>query len=107
MAKGYSFNIRKLCTPSLLYFAVSMAALVYLVLTNMSSPSVLCLGDYSCNVGSVMATLFVNLIYIIFWTFILDLLCKTGYKSFSWILVLLPILLLFIIYLTLILFYPA
>ena len=38
-----------------------------------------------------------KIIYILFWTFILNSLCKAGYKEISWFLVLLPILLLFII----------
>ena len=33
-------------------------------------------------------------VYIIFWTFILNAICKAGYKSISWFLVLLPFLLL-------------
>lgn len=107
MAKNYKFNLRKLCSPAFIYFVVSMAALVYLVVLNTTGSSVLCLGDYSCNVGNVTATLVINLIYVLFWTFILDLLCKNGYTPFSWILVFLPILLLFIVYISLILFFPA
>jgi hypothetical protein len=36
-------------------------------------------------------------LYILFWTFILNSLCKAGYKEVSWFLVLLPLILLFII----------
>jgi hypothetical protein len=36
-------------------------------------------------------------LYILFWTFILNSLCKAGYKEVSWFLVILPLLLLFVI----------
>ena len=36
-------------------------------------------------------------VYILFWTFILNAICKAGYKEVSWFMVLLPIILLFII----------
>ena len=36
-------------------------------------------------------------IYILFWTFVLNAICKAGYKEVSWFMVLLPIILLFII----------
>ena len=34
---------------------------------------------------------------LLFWTFILNCLCKAGYKEISWILLLLPFILFFII----------
>ena len=36
-------------------------------------------------------------VYMLFWTFILNAICKAGYKEVSWFMVLLPIILLFII----------
>ena len=36
-------------------------------------------------------------LYILFWTFVLNAICKAGYKEVSWFMVLLPIILLFII----------
>ena len=36
-------------------------------------------------------------IYILFWTFVLNAVCKAGYKEVSWFLVLLPIILMFVI----------
>jgi hypothetical protein len=64
-----------------------------------------CLGAYDCNVPNTFIIFVFNAIYILFWTFILNTLCKAGYKEISWFLVLLPIILLFIIFALIILRY--
>ena len=84
----YNFNLKKLCTPSFIYFIISLFALVVLGLQNLNNnDTTLCVGNYNCSV---------NGIYILFWTFVLDLMCKAGYNELSWILVLIPILLFFL-----------
>ena len=105
---NYTFNLRNLCTPASIYFVISMFILVVLILQNLGATSrnVLCVGDYKCDVGNIFVTLFINLLYIAFWTLVLDLLCKNGFKKISWIIVLLPILLFFIALTTMMLYYP-
>jgi hypothetical protein len=52
----------------------------------------LCIGNYECyNAPGKPVLVFVKLIYVAFWVFVLDLMCKGGYKNFAWFLVLLPI----------------
>jgi H+/Cl- antiporter ClcA len=53
-------------------------------------------GMYSCNVPSCIAVFIVKIIYILFWTWILNLICKDGHTGIAWFLVLLPFILLFI-----------
>ena len=36
----------------------------------------LCVGNYECSVGNKLLVFILNGIYILFWTFILDLMCK-------------------------------
>jgi hypothetical protein len=43
-----------------------------------------------------MAVFIAKLIYVLFWTYILNLICKDGHVGVSWLLVLLPWLLLFV-----------
>ena len=95
-APARSFDLRKLCTPATIYFVISLIFLIVMGLYNLNETDRLCLGDYSCYVGNNTMVFLLNAIYILFWTFILDLMCKNGYSSLSWFILLLPFLLSFI-----------
>ncbi len=60
---------------------------------NANNTDSLCVGNLTCDVESTPALFVLNFSYIIFWTFILDSVCKAGHKQISWLLVLLPYLL--------------
>lgn len=90
-------RLNQLCTPSLVYFVISIIALAISVVQNMGNRNKYSLGNFSCRVPSTIAVFIVKVIYILFWTWILNLICKDGYTSISWILVLLPFILLFVI----------
>ena len=93
----YNFNLKKLCTPSFIYFFISLFGLVLLGLQNLTNDdTTLCVGNYNCSVGNKLAVFVINGIYILFWTFILDLMCKAGYNELSWFILLIPILLFFL-----------
>lgn len=99
MAKSrkYQFDIKKLCTPSMLYFVISLMALIGLGIQNVQSDdNTLCVGAYQCSIGSKISVFILNGIYILFWTFLLDMMCKNGYSDLSWLIVLIPILLFFL-----------
>ena len=91
-----SFDLRKMCTPATIYFVISLVFLIVMGLYNLDNTDRLCLGDYSCYVGNNTLVFLLNAIYILFWTFILDLMCKGGYSSLSWFILLLPFILSFI-----------
>ena len=54
-------------------------------------------GNFSCRVPSTVLIFIIKLIYILFWTWILNLICKDGHTGVSWLLVLLPFILLFVL----------
>ena len=91
------FDLRKLCTPASLYFVISLVFLIILGVNNLEDSDRLCLGDYSCYVGNNTMVFLLNAIYILFWTFILDLMCKNGYSGLSWFVLLLPFIITFLI----------
>ena len=98
MAKcNTKFNLTKLCTPSTIYFVISLLGLIILGVSNLGNESRLCIGEYNCTVHSNTIIFVLNAIYILFWTFILDLMCKNGYSSLSWFILLLPFIIYFII----------
>ena len=91
-----SLNFRKWCTPAYFYFVISMIAMFIMIFQNFSSTNIYCLGDYSCNVTNKYMIFIIKLLYILFWTLILNLLCDNGFEMGSWFLVLLPFVFMFI-----------
>lgn len=96
MAK-YRFQFKKICTPAFLYFLLSIIAFLMLGLQNVDGDDKkLCAGSYTCAVASKSVIFIIHAIYIMFWTFVLDLLCKSGYSELSWFIVFLPFMLFFL-----------
>ncbi len=92
------FDLRNMCTPATLYFLISLIGLIILGLSNLDNNDKLCVGEYNCYVGNNTTVFIVNAIYILFWTFVLDLMCKGGYSSLSWFVFLLPFIILFVVF---------
>lgn len=91
-----AIGLKNICNPAMLYLILSMFALFIMAVQNFQGDSTYCLGSYSCNVSSVSLIFLIKFIYIIFWTWLLNIICKSGFPIVSWILVLLPFILLFI-----------
>jgi len=86
-----------LCSPSLVYFVISVLAVLMMIIQNLGNSTKYNLGNFSMNVPSVTMVFIVKIMYILFWTWILNLICKDGHKEIAWLLVLLPFILLFVI----------
>lgn len=93
-----SFDLTNMCTPATIYFVLSLIGLIMVGLNNLNNHDKVCIGDYNCYVGNNTTVFILNAIYILFWTFILDLMCKGGYSSLSWFVLLLPFIILFILF---------
>ena len=89
--------IKKLCTPAYVYLVVSVIAIVLSMFQNSGNTDVYCMGAYECPVPNTALVFLIEFAYVAFWTFILDSVCKAGYKQFSWFLVLFPFLLFFVL----------
>jgi hypothetical protein len=90
-------KFRELCTPSKFYFSMSILFLLVAAIQNMGFSTEYRLGHYSCGVSSTLLIFTFKLAYILFWTWILSLVCKDGHKTIAWLLVLFPILLMFVL----------
>lgn len=90
-------NIKELCSPAAFYFIISIFGLVMILFQNLGNSSSYHVGNFSCRVPSTMLIFIVKLIYILFWTWILNLICKDGHSGISWLLVLLPFILFFVL----------
>ncbi len=90
-------TLKQLCTPAALYFVISMIGLVIVVFQNLGNRDSYNIGNFSCRVPNTFLVFIVKFIYIVFWTYVLNLICKDGHDGLSWMLVLLPWILLFVI----------
>lgn len=90
-------KLRNLCTPAQIYLFIEVLIILAMVYQNWGyGDNTLCVGDYACSVGSKTVLVISKFIYVAFWTFILNLMCRGGYKNFAWFLVLLPLILFFV-----------
>lgn len=91
-------GVRKLCTPALIYLVISILTLVVMAIQNMYNVDTYCLGNFQCQTTNAVWLLFViKFIYVLFWTWILNIICRAGYTTVSWFLLLIPYILLFVL----------
>lgn len=90
-------GIRKLCTPAYVYLVISAIAIIIMFFQNFGNTNTYCLGSYSCEVTNTFVIFAVKIIYVVFWTWILNIICKSGATPIAWFLLLLPFILFFIL----------
>ena len=88
-------TVDKLCSPSYFYLVVSLVFFILVLSQNIYNGELteLCVGSFSCQVSNVAIVFLVQLLYISFWTFVLNALCNYGFKGLSWFIALFPFLL--------------
>lgn len=90
-------GLRKLCTPSYVYLVISSVALIVMLYQNIGNVNTYCLGDYSCSVSSTAMIFIIKAVYILFWTWMLNLMCKANATNIAWLVLLLPVIIMFIL----------
>ena len=90
-------SIRDLCTPAALYFILSFISLLIMSVQNLGQTHEYCLGNYKCTVPSVLLVFVIKAIYILFFTWVLNLICNAGYRNVSWFIILFPFIMFFVI----------
>jgi len=90
-------GLRNLCTPSYIYLVISLVAIFIMAIQNFGNENVYCLGSYSCEVSSTFLVFLIKIVYVLFWTWILNLMCRAGATSLAWVLLLLPFILFFVL----------
>ena len=95
----FPLKIKELCTPSRVYLYISLIGLIASFIQNMinfNNNTYKC-GSYEVMVPSGLLIFFFKLVYVIFWAYILNLICNDNNKTFAWLLVVFPILFVFVI----------
>jgi hypothetical protein len=90
-------GLKDLCTPSYVYLVISTIAVIVMAIQNYGNINTYCVGSMTCTVGSTALVFAIKVLYILFWTWILNLICKAGVPQLAWFLVLLPFILFFIL----------
>ena len=86
-----------LCTPATIYLVLSAIGIIMIAFQNYGmSPNMYCVGNVQCPVQSSAPIFIMKILYVTFWTFILNALCSYGYNQLAWFLLLLPFILFFI-----------
>ena len=88
-----------LCAPAYVYLILSIIGFVLMLVQNVGgNNTIFCLGNYECDVSNVgtYVVMGIQLLVVLLWTWILNLICKAGVPMLSWFLVILPFLLMFI-----------
>jgi hypothetical protein len=81
-----------LCNPAKFYFVLSVVVYLIMFVQNITTPGKFSLGLYSCDHKQTPLILIYHALYIIFWTYILNLICR-GSSTLSWVIVLFPFML--------------
>ena len=78
---NFKSTLGNLCTPAQLYLALSIIALIIFAFNSFS-----------------LGTIIVKIIFIAIWTFLLNWICSKGYTTISWILVVVPIIIVILMF---------
>jgi hypothetical protein len=87
--------LKNYCTPAYVYFIISIIFIIVVAIQNYGTYNnkIYCIGLYQCNDTNITMMFVLKLIYVLFWTFILNLVCKIGSPILSWVLVIFPLVL--------------
>jgi hypothetical protein len=86
---------KNLCTPAFVYFAISILGLILIIFNNLGNKNIYNLGTFRAIVPNTTLIFVIKLIYILFWTWILNLICRDGHSGVAWVLVLFPFIFIF------------
>ena len=84
-----------LCPPAKFYLIISAVSFILMLIQNIGRKGEFALGGFKCPHNSPGLILLFNALYIGLWTWMLNVICKINPKI-SWLIVLLPFILLFI-----------
>ncbi len=77
-------QLKKLCTPALVYFMLSITSMMLLVIFTLTNKKL------RSKRFMIMNVLLIHFVTVLFWSFILNLICKYVDIRVSWFLVLFP-----------------
>ena len=86
-----------ICPPAKFYLILSIISYIISTIQSFGQGDLYCLGMFGCSAENGIYLHIFQIVYIAFWTWLLNIICRGGGTLFSWLLVLLPFILFFII----------
>mgnify|MGYP005987473801 CR=1 FL=1 len=83
-------TIKALCTPAYIYLIISIIAIIVAMFQNAGRTRTYTFCGYTMNVDNTGLIFLIQGIVVVFWTIVLDSLCKNGFTQLSWLLLALP-----------------
>jgi uncharacterized membrane protein len=84
-----------MCSPALVYLVISFVALMMSWVQNHQNTNMYCAGHISCPVQNTAYVFILKIMWFLFWTWILNVLCTKGYTTVAWVLVAIPFMVFF------------
>ena len=83
------------CTPAKVYLGISLVAVIIVIIQNLlnSNDNELCIGVHKCTMSHKVVVLIFKIIYMLFWAWLLNFLCKKGLTKLAWFILVIPFLL--------------
>ena len=85
-----------LCDPAFYYCLISFTIIIMVAIQNYGQGFNYCVGTQSCPSSTITGLFAIKILYVLVWTWILNIVCKNGYEVLSWVMVLIPIILMLI-----------
>ncbi len=90
-------RIQALCNPAMFYLVISGISFLFILFQNLNNPNEYCVGSMKCNTKNKGVVFIGKVLYILLWTWLLDLMCKGGYTNVAWFILFFPFILFFIL----------
>ena len=90
-------GLRNLCPPAFFYLILSVVIIAFMVVQNLMTGQNYCVGMQSCSSESVITIFMIKILYVLVWTWILNMICKGVNELLAWIIALIPLVLMFIL----------
>jgi hypothetical protein len=94
---GIVNKVQSLCTPAFVFFVISVISLFIMIFDNLENTHSYCFGNVSCNVANTSMIFMIEIVFLVFWTWLLNFICSRGYPSVAWFILLFPYILLFVV----------
>jgi len=94
---GVVNKVQSLCTPALVFFVISVLSLFGMIFDNLENTNTYCIGNVSCNVPNTSMIFIFEILFLVFWTWLLNFICSRGYPGVAWFILLFPYILILLI----------
>lgn len=83
-------GLTSICAPAYVYLIISLLGFILIAIYSRYNPSLSCAGSFMSDDSNDTMSYIIKILYVVFWGWVLNVLCEQGYSTVSWILVFLP-----------------